>query len=369
MFFGFILFGISFCVLGWNEYNSVITANSILEADSSAIEVSADKVEDGNNGKLVVVKGKAVPDEEVKDDVFGISISAIRLKRTVEMYQWVEEKSTKKEKELGGSEKTVTTYSYEKKWDEEYNDSSKFHSKDARDNKANPERLSYSSTTTTVAGASLGEFELSPALRDSMRNFVPFNVGAEQLAAVPADVKHGLKVSEGGFYKGRNPSTPAIGDVRIKFSVVPEGDVTVMAQQENGSFKPWHAGAGKDFEVLYPGLLSKAEVIKNLQSENNMMTWILRAIGFILMLVGLNMIVSPLTVLADVVPFFGGIVGFGTGIICFIIASGLSLLTIAIAWVAVRPMIGIPLLLLGMGAIIGAIVLIVSYANRRPATA
>jgi hypothetical protein len=36
-----------------------------------------------------------------------------------------------------------------------------------------------------------------------------------------------------------------------------------------------------------------------------MMTWILRFVGFVLMILGLNMILKPLSVMADVLPIVG----------------------------------------------------------------
>jgi len=65
------------------------------------------------------------------------------------------------------------------------------------------------------------------------------------------------------------------------------------------------------------------------------------------------MIFAPLSVIADVVPFIGTIVGAGTSIISFIIALPISLITIAVAWLFFRPVLAIMLLILA-GAIIGA---------------
>ena len=49
--------------------------------------------------------------------------------------------------------------------------------------------------------------------------------------------------------------------------------------------------------------------------------------------------------MADVIPILGNIVGAGTGIIAFLLAACLSLVTIAIAWVFYRPVLGISLLI------------------------
>jgi len=41
------------------------------------------------------------------------------------------------------------------------------------------------------------------------------------------------------------------------------------------------------------------------------------------------MILGPLSVMADVLPILGNIVGFGTGIVSFILSFTISLITIA----------------------------------------
>jgi hypothetical protein len=58
------------------------------------------------------------------------------------------------------------------------------------------------------------------------------------------------------------------------------------------------------------------------------------------MLVGLGMILKPLSVVADVVPILGNIVGAGIGFVAFLISAVLSLTTIAIAWIVYRPLLG-----------------------------
>jgi len=63
-----------------------------------------------------------------------------------------------------------------------------------------------------------------------------------------------------------------------------------------------------------------------------MWTWIYRVGGFILMLIGVAMILAPLAVAADVIPFLGNIVGAGTGILSLLIAAPFAFLTVAVAW-------------------------------------
>lgn len=80
------------------------------------------------------------------------------------------------------------------------------------------------------------------------------------------------------------------------------------------------------------------------------------------MLVGVAMILRPLSVLADVIPFLGSIVGAGTGILSFLIAVPFAFLTVAVAWLRYRPVIGISLLILA--AIAAGLIFILSKRGK-----
>ena len=69
-----------------------------------------------------------------------------------------------------------------------------------------------------------------------------------------------------------------------------------------------------------------------------------KVLGFLLMLGGLKTVLAPLRVLGDVLPLLGRIVGWASGVVAFFIALPLTLVTIGLAWVAYRPYVGIPLL-------------------------
>lgn len=97
---------------------------------------------------------------------------------------------------------------------------------------------------------------------------------------------------------------------------------------------------------------SAEAMFQKAQTDNKILTWILRAVGFFLMMIGLNMIFKLFSVLADVLPFLGNIVEAGTGFIAFLLAAVLSLITIAIAWIVFRPLLGIILLAVAVGLIV-----------------
>jgi hypothetical protein len=86
------------------------------------------------------------------------------------------------------------------------------------------------------------------------------------------------------------------------------------------------------------------------QDANKMLTWILRGGGWLAMFLGLVLVFRPIAVLGDVVPLFGSLLGVGVGLFAFLVSATLSLITIAIAWITVRPLLGIAMLVLAGGA-------------------
>jgi len=74
--------------------------------------------------------------------------------------------------------------------------------------------------------------------------------------------------------------------------------------------------------------------------EESLLTWILRAVGFVLMLVGLLLMASPLTVLLGVIPFLETLADIGAFMMALLIALPLTLIVIAAAWITHRPLIG-----------------------------
>jgi hypothetical protein len=92
------------------------------------------------------------------------------------------------------------------------------------------------------------------------------------------------------------------------------------------------------------GTVSAENMFADAHSENNMITWVLRIIGVMLVVMGLKSIFSILPALFKVLPFLGNIVGAGVGLVCTVGGGAWSLLIIAVAWLFYRPLIGIPLL-------------------------
>ena len=343
---GLILIVIAVILLFWNEGRAVNRYKTLKEGSGAVVSVKSDTVSPNNEGKLVCVSGKADTDDTVTDPVFEISRKALRLVRTVQMYQWKESSHTQTKKKLGGGKKRVTTYTYSKVWSDKLINSAGFKKPDSHQN---PGSMPYNSETFNVNKVTLGAFTLPSSLVNRIG-------GSENIAVKPEDVPQAIssqaQAYNGEFFIGGNPGAPEIGNVRITFSLVPPTKITVVARQVGNTFEPYQTKAGGTIELLENGIHSADSMFKSAQKSNKILTWILRLVGFILMLVGFNMIFSPLSVVADVVPFIGSIVGVGTGIIAFLLSLVISILIIGIAWIFYRPLLGISLLVIVIALIV-----------------
>jgi len=125
-----------------------------------------------------------------------------------------------------------------------------------------------------------------------------------------------------------------------------------VAVQTGSTFAPYQAKAGDSILLVEPGTHTAAEMFKTAQDRNAVLTWILRGVGFFMMFLGLFLTFRPIAVLADVVPLFGTALSAGIGLFAFLGAAILSFVTVAVAWIAVRPVLGISLLIVALGAVV-----------------
>jgi len=350
---GLLLFVIAFPLLSWNEGRSVKRYKTLQEGSGLVRSVEAASVEAANEGTLIHVTGLADTPVTLTDPVFGISARALKLNRMVEMYQWQEDSQSETQKKIGGKKETTTTFTYAKAWSPELVDSSLFEKPAGHEN---PGAFAYEPGEQLADPVSLGAFVLSPSLLEMIVNPEALSLETSTNSPVPEALKGIARRQGDRFYVGSNPAAPQVGDLRISFEITPPSQISIIAQQNGNSFVPYRSKAGGSIQLLQVGTHTADEMIQKAIANNQLMTWGLRLLGFLLMLSGLNMIFKPLSVLADVLPILGKIVRVGTGLVSFLIAISLSALTIAIAWLVFRPLLGICLLVLS-----GAVSLVVFW--------
>lgn len=338
--FGFIMFICAFPLELWNESRAINQEIALHEGEKKVMSVDAATLNPSNNGKLIYVNGEATTKSEVQDTEFGIKVNALKLKRNVSMFQWEESRESTEEKKVGGGTHTETTYSYSKEWKDRLIDSRSFEEPSGH---ANPQSFKFESLEDMAHDVTLGAFKLT----DDIVNKLPskdYAIPADaKVYSIPAAKREKIVVEDAHFYAG-NPNEPQVGDERISYKYTPKMTCSIVAQQQDQMLAPYTTSNGNKIELVQAGTLSPAEMFKKAEDENTTLTWVLRCVGVFLMFFGLRLMGAPLTAITSILPFMGDMVGFGLGIFSFGLALTLSFVTIAIGWIAFRPMVSLSLL-------------------------
>ncbi len=336
--FGLVLFVVSFGLLWWNEGHSVEQIQKANYAAKNAIAVSAEKIDKQNDNKLIAVSGQVVTTETLSDGLINIP-NALVLKRDVQMYQWEEDEKTTKKDNLGGSTTETTTYTYKKVWSSSEINSSNFYDK----SHVNP-KFNIESERINAKTGNMGEFKINETQTERIN-------ASEEFSELPQNEAYQIVGNE--YYSGKNINDPQIGDMRISYTYAPSGaKISIIGlQREDSTITPMQMKKSRIY-MQYNGLLTQDEIVNKFKKDNSMMTNILRVVGFLLMFFGLNLMVDPIITVLKVIPLLSGVASFISTGILFVVALILSLLTIAVAWFAHRPLLSIILIAVVAGLII-----------------
>jgi hypothetical protein len=198
-----------------------------------------------------------------------------------------------------------------------------------------------------------------------------FNLSGQRLAGVATSKPHPISADEanaaseslgypgegravnGALYFGENESAPAIGDTKITFEEMVLPEASVVGMQNGKSITEYTTKNQNSLFLLAAGAQSAKQMFANGQSDNSTLTWVIRAGGIVALFFGFFLIFNILSVLGDVIPIVGSMIGFATGLVSFILAIGVGGIVIAIGWFVVRPLLSAGLLI-GAGAIVFA---------------
>lgn len=355
--FGGVLTGLalilaSIILLGWNEGRSVQSIRSNNEGARIVTPVAATALQASNEGRLVHLTAPAVADGHRIDTDLGIQAEALGLQRKVQYFQWIETSRSETRTKLGGGEETVTTYAYDKAWTDSPQDSSSFHQPAGHQNPA----ATLADASFLADQARLGAFRLD---RDGLQQVsaqTPVNLTEDEARAAAAQLGQAVSLAENGLYIGANPAAPQVGDMKVTYLVAPQNQVlSVIGAQTNGVLRPYPTRAGAPLLMVTAGTASADEMFAQARSANQVLTWILRVVGVVVMIAAFGMVLAPLGVLADVVPLFGKVVRMGTGLVAAALGLCISAVVIAASWIVFRPLVGLGLLAMA-GAAIGFLV-------------
>jgi len=291
----------------------------------------------------------------------------LKLMRQTTMFQWEQYSDTNKRKKLGGGTETVKTTKYRKVWSDSIIASSTF--KKQTDHQNPYTSMPYQNLELVQEKITVGPVYQVPTQSLAQINWY------EQVDAKYISKEHinnavlregnNVLVYENGFYIGYNNNNnnnnnstttiaapnvfePTIGDIRVTFETVDADSVSIVAKQENaqGVLTPYQTTNGGSILLFERGELSIATMYEKGRNDNQLTTWIIRIVGYALMACAIYLCLSPLEVVADVIPFLGDLVGCGLICVAMVFASFFAGTTIALAWLIYHPLIGIIILLI-----------------------
>jgi hypothetical protein len=327
-------------LLWWNEGRAVQAIIGLNSASTSTVELQDINPAQVNEGKLVHIVGPATAKATVADSDLAVNFpDQVAVQRKAEMYQWQEKSQSSTSNNLGGSQTTTTTYTYSQTWSENPIDSSTFHHPDGHANPGMP----IHSTLYAASDAKLGGFTLDNATLKKL----------DLVQAATPDAPGGWTKSGDLLIKG-DPASPKVGDLRVSYLALPVGTtISVLAEQSQGGFAPFTTPNGYTIDLASMGNQPTAVMIANQRHAESILTWILRGVGAAAMVIGFAMFLGPISTIASVVPFLGGIVRGAAFFVALVIGLPLSLVVIALAWIGHRPLIGGGILLVAVLLFVG----------------
>lgn len=311
-----ILLIIGVGLLWWNEGNYVKTAGAIKEAKDNFIQVDNAKYDSKNDNKLIATNAEYVVNEDVVDNTFNIKIKSAKLDRKVEMYQWDEDCDED------------DNCSYDKEWSSSQIDSSSFQS--GHNNPTMP----YESESFYSNNVTLGDFQLS---QDNL-SYISTN---KSLVLTETDAANNkLQLYNNYLYKG-NPNNTQIGDVRISFKYLDAKNISIIGVQSGNNITKYVSKNGKKIMYAKEGIHTGDELCQIMSDNNKKITWLIRLIGFILLVGAFGSLFAPLKFLTGRIPILGDVVGTVSGLFALLVGGALSVIVIAIAWLRFRPLISV----------------------------
>lgn len=360
---GIILVLVAIYFLFWNEGRAIQTYRALVEGAGLVVSVDSGKVDVANEGKLVHVSGAVKPDGVPSDPEFGIEAAgAFAIAREVQMYQWVENSESKTEKEIGGSEETKTTYSYSKEWRSTSVNSSDFKVPGGHEN---PD-FAVRANRDVVSDANLGAFIIdgSDVANLGEEKIIPLNqVDVERIAGTIA-TDAPVRLNQGEVYIGTSATSPQVGDLRVRFERTDLSEASFVGQQVGNRLGAYTTSNGREVFLSAAGKKNAPAMFEDAQTENTIITWIIRVAGLIGIFIGFQLFLGLFGVIGDVIPFIGSLLRTGTGLIALVLTLIIGPTVIAIGWIAYRPLLAFAVI--GAGILLAALIVVL---KRRSAPA
>ena len=333
-FFGLLLVLAGSVALFWNEWRSASRSATLIAGERAVVSASFDRVPPEGTAGLVHLAGPARPSGPVADPLFPVATQALRLDRVVEMYQW---------REFSQGTGDNRTDNYEPVWAEGRIPSERFRD---RMRHTNPQAPAIASARFYPGEVALGAYAVAPEVLD----LLPAREGVVAAPGREVFVEGRAYRGEGSAFLTGSLANPEIGDVRVRFSAVPVGEISLLAGLDGSTLRAWIAPNGGSIALAEPGLMTAAQMFSAAYRSNALWTWAVRFAGTLGVFVGLSILLGHI---ARRVPPLADLQARLRGAIALTLALALALAVIALAWLIFRPLMSLGLVAASTVLILG----------------
>ncbi|KYN14435.1 Transmembrane protein 43 like protein, partial [Trachymyrmex cornetzi] len=330
---GSIMFATGMCLLFWNEGRAVKVAHSLDEALHNVIVVpNSMMLSSEYEGRLIHLSGPLIVSEPLTEPDYGIIISSVKLKRRVQMYQWVE---IEEEPSFGEITEGEKHYYYTTEWKDKLVDSDHFY---IRTGHHNPKEIPIKSQVQIADEVKIGAYTFGMELKKKFSDFV-------EITSDERPERKNIKMHSGLYYHSTDLWNPQVGDIRIQFSYSGKnGNVySVVGLLEKDTIKPYYTSHGEEILLQRKHKMSVDQMFHLEHVHNYWRTWTVSQISRKLVGIEKNVSYEKFRVTREKYAFLCGIIAVES--LTMSVSMSISLLVIGFAWVWYRPVIGLCLAL------------------------
>ncbi|XP_018022629.1 transmembrane protein 43 homolog [Hyalella azteca] len=326
-------------LLVWNETNAVQMTRSLDEGQHLVVPLaSADAVAAEHDGKVVHVSGELVTSPPLRDLLYGVEIDAVRLKRRVQMYQWIEDPNEGLDVEISPGDASPLrppAPSYSTAWKDKLVDSGLFSVPYGHDN---PTSFPLQSEIQTAETVKIGNYLLSSEILETFTKFEPFS-GDEEPSG--GDVK----LHAGMYYHTSDIFSPRVGDLRVQFYYAGHASTSysIVGTLEGSTIKPYRSSGGQELVLLQEGTQGADAVLATHHKRASRAAWGLRLVAFTLLCAAVALLLPLLQVLACACGLPRDTGGGSGGRLTVSLAATLNLAVVAGCWCLDRPLLALML--------------------------
>ena len=300
---GGLLIVCAFVFLWSSSSTRVRSDGSLRTLAARAITIDAANPDPDNNGRLVAAAAQLRSAERFEDEFLKPS-PLLSVQRHVEMYQWVESKND------GGS-----APSYMKQWHEGQVDFFTFKVQEGHENPL----FQVEPTTFVAQTARFGGFD-GTKIVSLIKKLEVLPLTSELLK----DPSHEIIDNKIYLRREAGQPKPTLGDMRVWYEVVPQGDYSVMSVQFDERSLVGPSSSGSLF--IRKGLFSADELVEDLGEEASSSARGVLLLGGFLLFFGSISLLMPMASSFDLRPHMNA----QGALAVFVVSAGVSLLVVGI---------------------------------------